>query len=297
MIRIFLKTIWNQRSKNILIFIEMLLIFLVISNLSIYYTNLISILRTPNCYQHENVVIVTINSHGEGPEEVHFGIHLKNLKMGLTANEFVEAVSISQMAAPFNYSLSSSVYKYGDESFSSAHRSVDIDYGRVMNINVLKGRWFNETDRGKKITPVVLGMDIEEETFDGEAVSKRFGEDNYEVVGVVGAFKRSDIEKPYPSCFHLKDIKDSSSYYSMDFLIRVKKEQAQYLITQPLHESQEIVEEKKEEIIFELKVHPTYEFKAIILGLGSDVRIMEPSDLKDEIISVLHEALEGYSSN
>jgi predicted DNA-binding transcriptional regulator YafY len=43
--------------------------------------------------------------------------------------------------------------------------------------------------------------------------------------------------------------------------------------------------------------NPTYEFKTIILGLGSDVRIMEPQDLKDEIISVLQETLEGYSSN
>ena len=58
-----------------------------------------------------------------------------------------------------------------------------------------------------------------------------------------------------------------------------------------------IVEEKEEEIIFKMKVHPTYEFKTIILGLGSDVRIMEPPDLKDEIIGILQEALEGYSSN
>jgi len=39
--------------------------------------------------------------------------------------------------------------------------------------------------------------------------------------------------------------------------IAVKKEQAQYLITQPIHESQEIVEENEEEIIFQFMVHPT----------------------------------------
>lgn len=79
--------------------------------------------------------------------------------------------------------------------------------------------------------------------------------------------------------------------------IAVKRQQAQYLITQPLHESQEIVEENKEEIIFKFKVHPTYEFKTIILGYGGDVRIIEPKDLKDEIINTLQNALEEYSKH
>jgi len=43
--------------------------------------------------------------------------------------------------------------------------------------------------------------------------------------------------------------------------IAVKKEQAQYLITQPLHESQVIVEEKKDEIIFEFCITITIRFK------------------------------------
>ncbi|UCG28432.1 MAG: ABC transporter permease [Bacteroidales bacterium] len=224
MIRIFFKTIWNQRSRNILIFIEMLLVFLVLSNLSVYYTNLVSILRIPNCYQHENVVLITINSQGEGPEEAYFGKHLNNLKFALQANEYVEAVSISHMATPFNYNLSSNSYKYGDESFGSAYRTVDLDYGEVMRINVLKGRWFNETDRGKKVRPVVLEKEIEDETFNGDALGKRFGEDNYEVVGITGAFKRSDSERPFvPTSFHLREIQDSNSYSWEDFLVRVRE--------------------------------------------------------------------------
>ena len=52
--------------------------------------------------------------------------------------------------------------------------------------------------------------------------------------------------------------------------IAVQKTQAQYLITQPWHDSQNIVEEIDDQIIFSFKVHPTYEFKSLVLSLGKD---------------------------
>ena len=72
------------------------------------------------------------------------------------------------------------------------------------------------------------------------------------------------------------------------------KHQAQYIITQPIHESQQIIEEKDEEIIFQFRLHPTYEFKALVLGFGSDVRVIEPKELKEEIIQALESCLGNY---
>jgi predicted DNA-binding transcriptional regulator YafY len=76
--------------------------------------------------------------------------------------------------------------------------------------------------------------------------------------------------------------------------IEVKKPQAQYLITQALHSSQSIDYEDDDRIIFTYRVHSTYEFKVLLLGLGSDVKVLEPETLKDEIIKELKEALGGY---
>ena len=76
--------------------------------------------------------------------------------------------------------------------------------------------------------------------------------------------------------------------------IEVKKPQAQYLITQPLHSSQSIDYEDDDRIIFTYRVHPTYEFKVLLLGLGGDVKVLEPEILKAEIIKELKEALGGY---
>ncbi len=74
----------------------------------------------------------------------------------------------------------------------------------------------------------------------------------------------------------------------------VQKTQAQYLITQPWHESQNIEEETEEEIIFSFRVHPTYEFKSLVLGLGKDGRIIEPVSLREALKTELEQMLGRY---
>lgn len=72
--------------------------------------------------------------------------------------------------------------------------------------------------------------------------------------------------------------------------IAVQKTQAQYLITQPWHDSQNIIEENEDQIIFSFRVHPTYEFKSLVLGMGKDGEVLEPAsmrkDLKAELLQM-----------
>ena len=75
----------------------------------------------------------------------------------------------------------------------------------------------------------------------------------------------------------------------------VRKPQAQYLVTLPLHESQEIVEEKEEEVIFRLKAHPTYELITALIGFRDELKIIEPESLKDQFTDSVRKMLERYS--
>lgn len=222
MSKLFLKTIWNQRSKNILILIEFFLIYLVLSNASIFYTELAAVRMIPNCYHHDSVVKISIEPIGWEEGSVHDIGQIQELKKALGLHPLVQAASASTNAEPFIYNLSLNGYSFGDEEFSAANRNTDLEYGEVMKIEMLKGRWFNEHDRGKQVKPAVIDRDIEEAYFDGEALGKRFSEDSYEVIGVVNPFKRSDIERPYPSVFHFKEPTDADYDYWVDFMIRVK---------------------------------------------------------------------------
>jgi predicted DNA-binding transcriptional regulator YafY len=76
--------------------------------------------------------------------------------------------------------------------------------------------------------------------------------------------------------------------------IAVQKTQAQYMITQPWHESQNIEEESEDEVIFSFKVHPTYEFLSLLLSFGKDVKVLEPASLKKRIREELEEMIGFY---
>lgn len=77
--------------------------------------------------------------------------------------------------------------------------------------------------------------------------------------------------------------------------IAVQKTQAQYLITQPWHDSQNIETEDEDQIVFSFRVFPTYEFKSLLLSLGKDARVVEPDSLKNEIRNELGQMLGMYS--
>ncbi|MFZ5942284.1 MAG: helix-turn-helix transcriptional regulator [Bacteroidota bacterium] len=76
--------------------------------------------------------------------------------------------------------------------------------------------------------------------------------------------------------------------------IRVDKPQALYLITQPWHESQNIELEEENAMIFSFRVHPTYEFKSLVLSIGRDLEVLEPDSLREEIGNVHEVAARRY---
>ena len=75
--------------------------------------------------------------------------------------------------------------------------------------------------------------------------------------------------------------------------LAVQKTQAQYLITQPWHDSQNIEKENEEQVVFSFRVHPTYEFRSLVLSLGKDAYIQEPASLREEMKKELVKML-GY---
>ncbi len=76
--------------------------------------------------------------------------------------------------------------------------------------------------------------------------------------------------------------------------IAVQKTQAQYLISQPWHESQNIEEENDQQVVFSFRVHPTYEFRTMLLGLGKDAIVLSPESLRKEIREELDAMRESY---
>lgn len=76
--------------------------------------------------------------------------------------------------------------------------------------------------------------------------------------------------------------------------IEVNNVLKKYLISQPLHHSQQLISETEDKAIFTYQLCITYELKERLLGFGSEVRILSPDVLKTEIVNSLKKTLANY---
>lgn len=70
--------------------------------------------------------------------------------------------------------------------------------------------------------------------------------------------------------------------------------QTQYIVTQPLHHSQEFVKKDGKRYIFKYFIVPNYEFYSIILGWGEEVEIITPKNIRNHFQYVLRQLKEKY---
>lgn len=69
---------------------------------------------------------------------------------------------------------------------------------------------------------------------------------------------------------------------------------APYVLTKPLHPSQELIERQNQGIIISIKVQINYELEREILGFGDAIIVLKPQALKDRIWSKLRRANKHY---
>lgn len=65
--------------------------------------------------------------------------------------------------------------------------------------------------------------------------------------------------------------------------IKVEREQANYFLAQPLHNSQKVIRESADSVTFTLKLCPTYDFIMEILSHGPKVEVLAPQSLRNQI--------------
>jgi len=110
-----------------------------------------------------------------------------------------------------------------------------------------------------------------------------------------------------PSMEYIDTGFDAKKYYenvvgisvlSMDPIeirIAFSENQAQYVITRPLHSSQELVENGNKGYVFKYFLVPTFEFFSQILGWGDEVEILKPQSLRKQMQSLLRKMVQIYS--
>lgn len=78
-------------------------------------------------------------------------------------------------------------------------------------------------------------------------------------------------------------------------VLEADKLQAKYLLSLPLHHSQKVISTTKNATRFEYLLIPNYELIQAILKLGHQVKVIEPKELKAEVVNALEKALQQYA--
>jgi len=88
----------------------------------------------------------------------------------------------------------------------------------------------------------------------------------------------------------------SSEEEPVQVILKTDKVSARYIHSQPFHSSQKIIKEGKNKTSFELNVLISEEFIRSILSYGGGIEVVEPIELRDEIIFRLEEMTENYKN-
>ncbi len=75
----------------------------------------------------------------------------------------------------------------------------------------------------------------------------------------------------------------------------VDKEQLPYLLSKPIHKSQEVLEEKEDgSAIITIQVKPNFELMQLLLSFGDRTTVLSPKHLREEILGRIKKNLENY---
>ena len=77
--------------------------------------------------------------------------------------------------------------------------------------------------------------------------------------------------------------------------LKFSYEQGQYVKTYPLHHSQKIVNESKDEMFVELRIHITFDFVKEMLSFGPELEVLKPESLRTTLTNQLRKTLEVYN--
>lgn len=80
-----------------------------------------------------------------------------------------------------------------------------------------------------------------------------------------------------------------------EVLLSFSKKTADYIKALPLHHSQKLVKENEDSSIFCLTVYPTYDLLMQLLSYGSELKVLKPERLKEDMIKILSSTLDQYS--
>ncbi|MEN0049699.1 MAG: FtsX-like permease family protein [Bacteroidota bacterium] len=217
MIKHLFTLMWNRRKKNFLLFLEIFVSFLILFAVLSFVTFNIRNYNEPLGYNISETWMIYQSVDEETTDTLAWADTKKRLRQELLAMPEIEAVSFMSYVTPYGNSNWATGHDDNGFELFTFLAMADEHYADAANLNIIEGRWFEESDKNAKYPPVVISKKMRDETFkDNPVIDSIYVVDNSEqenrIIGVIDHYKyNGNFQTEDPITFTYKPIEDIGS--------------------------------------------------------------------------------------
>lgn len=217
MIKHLFTLMWNRRKKNFLLFLEIFVSFLILFAVLSFVTFNIRNYNEPLGYNVNETWIIYQSVEEETTDTLAWAETKKRLRQELLAMPEIEAVSFMSYVTPFGNSNWATGHDDNGFELFTYLAMADEHYADAANLNILEGRWFEESDKDAKYPPVIISKKMRDVTFkDNPIIDSIYFVNNStqesRIIGVIDHYKYTgNFRTEEPMTFSYKPIEDIGS--------------------------------------------------------------------------------------
>ncbi len=204
MFRHLLKLMWNKRRANSMIFLEILLAFIVLFGVYAFIFYNLNRYSSPLGFNYANSMGVRMDLNDE-LDSLGVLAAQDRIRQDLLAMPNIEAVTWVGPVNPFGGSTWQTGSMVRGQHILTQMMFVDEHFANTAEVDMMEGRWFNESDFQGKYLPMVVNREFKERYYPSattllDTIIDLDGE--HKIVGVTGDFKyKSNFAENFPLSF------------------------------------------------------------------------------------------------
>jgi putative ABC transport system permease protein len=235
MIRQFFILLWNQRRKNSLLVVEIVLSFVALFVLSAIVIHYYKKYKEPMGMDYKNIWAISIYQDWNLPREQQLNDSVKNIKFEAIKKYLLDEKYISGVAfmtySDFLYAgnMSSSCFNLNSKQYCYETFRAEPDLAKTTGLKIVEGRWIVPDDMFAKIPSCVINKKFRKELFKNKSAAGKVltvgdekNKQQFKIVGVVENLKRHGEFSDEPN-FMIEALPERNDYFSwLGMLVRFK---------------------------------------------------------------------------
>ncbi len=192
MIKHFFKLMWNKKRTNFMtslgVFVSFIVMFLVLTTVIYNISNYLK----PLGFSYKDVWYITMDWKDSSQEEIKET--LLQFENAFRSFSEIEGFAYSESFIFTPAVMNMTNYEYNGREIKCNIRYASDDFADVMGVEILEGRWFDESDNASSKNPLIINEYAKEEIFGNDiALGKVLHRDEteYIIIGVIDEFRNA----------------------------------------------------------------------------------------------------------